>query len=102
MKFQTLDEVPVARDDQVFKSSPVTKALGTLLLLGISIACITAQVRGYSPRDLTHGAWIFFAILAALFALIPFSLFRASLRPTNWLLRCNTRGLFLKYQSHGN
>ena len=44
MKFYTLDDVPKYGDDKVFKSSTFGKAVATVIMFGISIACLAAAI----------------------------------------------------------
>lgn len=102
MKFYTLEEVPNARDDRVFKASPVGKAIVTTITYGLAVAALVAALEPGKPLGISHGAFYFFAVVFALFGLIPLGYFRASLRPTNWLMRCNSSGVILKYRAYEN
>jgi hypothetical protein len=102
MKFYTLEDVPLRADDQVFKSSPVGKAIATVIMYGIAITALVLAVRGYHLDKITPVGFYCIAGFFGLFGLIPLSYFRASLKPTNWLLRLHREGLILKYRAYEN
>jgi hypothetical protein len=102
MKFYSLSNVPLSRDDLVIKSSPVSKAMATIVMYGIAGTCLVMAIRDIHPRGMTPGALYFFAVVLALTGIIPYKLFRASLNPANWLLRVTSSGVMLKYRAYEN
>ena len=102
MRFYKLDEVPVSGDDKVFKVSPMGNGVAALIMYGITILALFHALGGLPsfrfPATLCY--WIAGAL--GLFGLIPLSNFRASLKPSNWLMRCNQTGIFIKYRAYEN
>jgi hypothetical protein len=92
MNFYKLDEVPITRDDTVFKESPTVNAIAAL------VAGIEKWPHGKSPTTFFYSA----AVLCTLIGLLPLSFFRASLKPSNWLLRCQLSGFLVKYRGYEN
>jgi hypothetical protein len=101
MRFYKLDEVLIGRDDVVFKESPIFNALIALVAFGIAIAAIGCGIMQW-PRNIGHVFPYVFGGFFALFGLIPFANFRASLRPSNWLLRLQLSGFIAKYRGYEN
>jgi len=99
MRFYKLDDVPVGRDDQVFKESPIINAVLALFLFGIAIGVLALGVTKWHPTS-----WVPFLVAGvfALFGLVPLGNFRASLKPSNWLMRCQLSGVILKYRAYEN
>lgn len=102
MKFYRLDEVPVSGQDQVFKISPVGKAIATILMFGAAATCLVVQLSGHKPSGFSPGAFYYFAAICAVCGLFALRLLRASLRPSGWLIRCNDTGIIIKYRSYQN
>lgn len=102
MRFYKLDEVPISRDDVVFKESPAVNAIAALILFGIAIAVITCGIEKWPPGKSPTSFLYFAGGMCALIGLFPLAFFRASLKPTNWLLRCQLSGLFIKYRAFEN
>jgi len=102
MKFYRLDEVPVSRDDQVFKESPTINAVAALILFGIAITGLILGLEKWHPQGLAPWAPYFAAAVFGLIGLFPLFNFRASLKPSNWLLRCNLSGIIIKYRAYEN
>ena len=98
----SIDDVPKYGDDKVFKSSPLGKAIAMVIMFSIAIASLAAAVSGYKPHGMVNGAFYYFAVVNGLFGLIPYSLFRASLKPTNWLMRITSSGIIIKYRAYEN
>ena len=46
MKFYRLNEIPVQRDDHVFKVSPLSKSMAVLVFLGIALASLKLGLHG--------------------------------------------------------
>ena len=104
MRFYKLDQVTVSRDDQVFKASPTFQTIGLLMTSGVVLTLLVLAVRGGTHHR--HGPPAFFYCVFAgmfgLFALYTYGSLRASRKPTNWLLRCQGRGLLIHYRSFRN
>lgn len=105
MKFYTLKEAPTARDDVVFKASPFAALVGVFVFLVFAVALFVLGIRGgihgprvHFPAPLAY--WI--GGLCALIALFCLASFRARLKRSNWLLRCNQSGILVKYRYYGN
>src|SRR5208282_2260194 len=101
MKFYNLREIPARSDDRVFKASSRGAFIWFLLFSSIGIALIVLAVGGrrqfgpnLPPAIFTYGGAAFFG----LFSWMTFRQLRASLKPTNWLLRCNDSGVIIKYR----
>jgi len=104
MRFYKLDEVPVSRNDVIFKESPTINAIAALILFGLAAGSIYLGVIKWQPSQ-GHMAPYAPYCVGAIFAVVglfPLSNFRASLKPTNWLLRCQLGGLFIKYRAYEN
>jgi hypothetical protein len=102
MRFYKLDEIPVEQDEQVFKVSPVDKAIATVIFFGIAITSLVAAITKWIPHGTSP---IMFYVVAAVFgliALLPLGMFRASVRPSNWLFRCRREGIIIKYRAYEN
>jgi hypothetical protein len=102
MKFYRLDEVPASRDDQVFKESPTINAIAALILFGIAITALVLGIEKWRPHGMAPSAPYWVAGIFGLIGLFPLANFRASLKPSNWLLRCNLSGLIIKYRAYEN
>jgi hypothetical protein len=104
MRFYRLDEIPVSRDDQVFKESPTINAVAALILFGLAGIALFLGITKWHPSvgHMAPAAPYFFAVIFALVGLFPLGNFRASLRPTNWLLRCQLAGVLIKYRAYEN
>jgi hypothetical protein len=59
-------------------------------------------VRNIHPRGMTPGGLYFFAVVLGLAGIIPYKLFRASLKPDNWLLRITPACILVKYRAYEN
>jgi hypothetical protein len=107
MVFYKLSEVPIRGDDKVFKASPVGHSIWLILVLVIAAAALVIGIRGGIPaRGNFNGIPPSFAYLGAgtlsfigLFLIGPL---KASFKPTNWLLRCSSGGVIIKYRSYLN
>ena len=104
MRFYKLDEVPISRDDVVFKESPVLTAVWAVIFFGIAGGALYLGITKWHPSSgsMSPGAPYFIAGVFALIGLFPLGMFRASLKPTNWLLRYQLSGLVLKYRGFEN
>jgi len=107
MNFYRLNEIPVQRGDHVFKVSPLSKSMAVLVFFGIALAALLLGVYGgFRPGkhgiDLPAGLAYYISGVCAVMGLIFFGPFRASLRPTNWLLRCHETGVVIHYRSYLN
>jgi hypothetical protein len=105
MKFYKLDEIATRSDDQVFKTSPIGKGIALFIFSALALGCLGLAIRGGIAHDRVHVPSVFLYCSAAflgLFVWIAYAAFRASLRPSNWLLRCNSTGIIIKYRSYLN
>jgi hypothetical protein len=101
MRFYKLDEVPVRGDDIVFKESPIVPAIMALLFFGVGIGAVVCGIVKW-PHNIGPVFPCVFGGFFILFGLIPLGLFRASLKPTNWLLRTQPGCMFIKYRAYEN
>jgi hypothetical protein len=105
MKFYRLGEIPIRSDDQVFKASPTGALIGFIVYSGIGIALLLLGISGAKIYGLNLPSGLFFYGGAAIFGLLGWAAwgqFRARVKPTNWLLRCNSSGVIIKYRSFEN
>ena len=105
MKFYKLDDIATRSDDRVFRISPIGKGFAFLFFSSLALGCLVMAIRGGFQHDRVHVPSLFLYIFAAflgIFVCFAYGAFRASLRPTNWLLRCNTQGIIVKYRSYLN
>jgi hypothetical protein len=105
MKFYNLNEIPARNDDRVFKASSKGALIWFLFFSSVGIALILFAVFGrrqfgpnLPPAIFTYGGAAFFG----LFSWMTFRQLQASLKPANWLLRCNDAGVIIKYRSFFN
>ncbi len=105
MKFYRPDEVPARPDDLVCKAAALGPFIWVVIFYGGAISLVWFGIFGakhYGP-GLVPKFFIFAAAVAfALFGRISWGMFRACLKPTNWLLRCGDNGVFIKYRSFLN
>ena len=101
MRFYRLDEVPISRDDIIFRQSPLRSAIAAILFLSPGIASITCAVLKWPDAKSATFFYLFGGFLSLIGLAWAFN-FRATLKPTNWLLRCQLSGLFLKYRAYEN
>jgi hypothetical protein len=105
MKFYKLTDAPLRKDDQVFKVSPTGSLIATSMLFSIVIMLVVLGFCGGRKGGVSFPPsvpWLIAAAVLALFALLALGSLRASLKPSNWLLRCKQKGLLIKYRSHRN
>ena len=105
MKFYKLDDVVPSNDEQVFKASPVGKCIYLTVFSALSLASLLTAIHGgihYDRTNIPSTLFYIIAVVLALCAWYAFSVFRASLKPANWLLRCNRSGVIIKYRSFLN
>jgi len=107
MKFYRLNEIPIQRGDHVFKVSPLSKSMAVLVFFGIALASLLlGMYGGFHPGkhgiDLPAGLFYYISGVCAVMGLIFLGPLRASLRPTNWLLRCHQTGVLIHYRSYLN
>ena len=89
-------DVPTDKNQQVFCYSRFRAAIGALILLAFSgAALLLAWIQ--------H-VWVAYYIAAVplIFLLIFHKLISARFQPSNWLLRVNDHGLFIKFRSYLN
>ena len=104
MKFHRLGEIPTRSDDLVFKTSPVGICVWFIVFLGLGIAVALLGIGGGKQYGI-HLSPVLCCILEAFLGLpllVGLGAVRASLKPTNWLLRCNGTGVIIKYRSFQN
>ncbi len=105
MKFYSLNEIPIRSDDVVFKASSTSALTGFIMFSGIGIALLLLGIIGPKVYGIGPAAAFFYYAGAATFLLfgwIAWGQFRARLRPTNWMMRCDCSGVIIKYRSIEN
>src|SRR5579862_2382062 len=105
MKFYRLNEIPTRSDDRVFKASPANALIGFIVFLAIGITLLLFGVSGAKIHGANVPSGLLFyggAALCGLIGWIAWGQYRARLKPTNWLLRCNSNGVIIKYRSFEN
>jgi hypothetical protein len=105
MKFYKLGEIPTRSDDQVFKATSTVALIWFIVFSGIGIALLLAGISGAKIYGLKMPSGLFFHGGAATFGVLGWAAlgqFRARVKPTNWLLRCNGSGVIIKYRSFEN
>ena len=105
MKFYSLNEIPIRSDDQVFKASTTGMFIWPILYSGISIVLFWLGISGTKiyglkipPEVLFYGGCVIFALLAW----ASVGQVRARMKPSNWLMRCDSSGVIIKYRSFMN
>ena len=105
MQFYRLGEIPIRSDDQVFKACTTGAFIGVIVYSGIGIALLLLGISGKKIYGLNLPPAFFIYAGAPAFGLLGWAAwgqFRARLKPTNWLLRCNSSGVIIKYRSLEN
>jgi hypothetical protein len=105
MKLYKLDDIPPRAGEQVFKTSPVGKLIWLAVFSAVAIASLVEAVRGGIHADRWNVPSAFLYFIALLFGLITwyaYSVLRASLKPTNWLFRCDSNGVLINFRSYLN
>jgi hypothetical protein len=105
MKFYKLIDIAPRNNDQVFKASPTRKCIALVVFSALGIASLWVALHGGIHQGKTNVSAVLFYIMTVVFGLFAwyaFSVFRASLKPTNWLLRCDSGGVLIKYRSFYN
>lgn len=102
MKFYRLSEVPRYADEQVFKRSPFGAGIALVVISAIAIAALLLGL--FHVDGITVPPFIFYIVAgtAVLFGLFAAHSFRASLQPSNWLLRCHQSGILIHFRSYLN
>ena len=102
MKFYKLSEVPIQNDDRVFKASPIGAGISFAVILAIAIAALLCGIHGVDGLNAPRIIFYLVAATFGLFGLFAFHSFRASLKPSNWLLRCHRSGVIIHFRSFLN
>jgi len=104
MRFYRLDEIAVSRDDVVFKVSSMGKLIPLVVFAGLVGGFVWLGLGYGKPYRLTPPPWFAFAFAAflGLFVWIAFQAWWASLRPSNWLVRCSSTGIVIHFRSYLN
>ena len=105
MKFYRLDEIPNRPDNVVFQESGLRGAIFFCLFALLTGGALAFGIAGTLRNDVASLPMVIaYVVAAALFLItwIALGSLRASLRPTNWLLRYNPDGLFIKFRSYLN
>jgi hypothetical protein len=107
VKFYKPNEIPIGRDDKIFKAASLYTCIPVVVFLAIGIACIVIGICGgikghgnFNGVSAAGGYWIGGAFIVM--GLIFSGMLRASLKSTNWLLRCSCTGVIIKYRSYLN
>lgn len=104
MKFYKLSEIPTCIDDKVFKAMPLSQSIPIIIFFAIAIAALFTAVNGGIPKGkhingLPPGSLYVVSAVFGLFGLFFVPILRASLKPTNWLFRCSSTAIIIKYRS---
>ena len=110
MKFYKLDDIVAQSGDRVFKVSPVGKGIALVVLAALGLGSLGLAVAGgwhsgSGDRDDVNLPAPLFYLLAGvilIFGLFAWQAFRASLQPSNWLLRCTASGVIIHFRSYLN
>ena len=105
MKFYKMEDIVPRSDDVVFKTSPTGKCIWLAVFSALGIASLIEGIHGGVHEGRTNLPAALFYILAVILGLCGwycFTTFRASLKPTNWLLRCTDSGVIINYRSYLN
>ena len=102
MKFYKLKEVPIQHDDRVFRASTIGAGISFTGSAAITLALLLGGIHGVVGMDLPLFVFYLGAAVAVLFSWLIFRSFRASLQPSNWLLRCHRRGVIIQFRSYLN
>jgi hypothetical protein len=107
MIFYKLNEIPNGTDDKIFKAAPLYKCIPVIVFWTIGIAGLVIGIHGglkghghFNDISAEGGYWIggTFCVMGFLFI----GMLRGALKPTNWLLRCSSTGVIIKYRSYLN
>lgn len=105
MKFYRLGDIPIRNNDRVFKASATGPFIWFVVFSSLGVALLLLGICGTKMYGLRPPA-VFFSYVGAmalgLFGWLALGQFRASVKPTNWLLRCNDSGVIIKYRSFQN
>jgi hypothetical protein len=71
-------------------------------MYGIAITLLVYAISGSGPLGISTKACYWIAGILAVCGLLPLAFFRASLKPSNWLMRCNQMGIIIKYRAYEN
>ena len=105
MKFYRLSEIPVRDDDLVFKASTTGAFIWPIVYAGIGIALLLCGINGAKIYGLNLPSGLVFYGGGAMFGWLgwmAWGQFRARMKPSNWLLRCRSSGVIIKYRSYQN
>ena len=105
MKFYSLNEIPIRSDDQVIKASTKGVFIWPIAYSGIGILLLRLGTSGEKIYGLNLPPALFTYVGAPIFGLLAWAAwgnFRARLKPTNWLMRCDSSGVIIKYRSFEN
>ena len=105
MKFYRLTEIPPRSDDVVFKASTTGAFIWPIAYLGIGIVLLLFGLSGEKIYGLNLPPAFFTYVGGPIFGLLAWAAFgnlRARLKPTNWLMRCDSSGVIIKYRSFKN
>lgn len=104
MKFYRLDDTPDRPGEVVFRESRLAGAtmFGMFGVLAAGALAFGVLHTLYGQRTLPLILTYIVALVFSLFAWVCLKGFRASLGPTNWLVRYTTDGLVVKFRSYLN
>jgi len=105
MKFYRLSEIPYRGEEVVFKALTTGMVVWPILYWAIGITLLVLGIRGTEVHGLKIPPHVFFYGGSGVFGLLgwcAFGNFRARMKPTNWLMRCNSSGVLIKYRSYLN
>lgn len=105
MKFFRLEEISARPDEVTFRESRLKGGIFFCLFSLLTAGALACGVLGTFQAQSGSLLPIIAYAIAAGFSLVSWvslKSFRATLRPTNWLLRYNSDGLTIKYRSYLN
>jgi hypothetical protein len=105
MTFYRLKEIPPRGDELVCRAPATWALIWPIIHAGIGIALLLRGIRGGLIHGLGISTGVFCYGGAAVFGLLGWAALgqlRARTKPSNWLMRCNSSGVLIKYRSFLN
>jgi hypothetical protein len=102
MKFYRLNEIPCQNEELAGKASAVAGLWSVAIVVGLIVLVVgTGQGQLLLKVTPPFFRYVMIAIFAA-WAWMVLGRIRACRKPTNWLLRCTSSGVMIKYRSFRN
>ncbi|MGA3066018.1 MAG: hypothetical protein ABSF29_04140 [Tepidisphaeraceae bacterium] len=102
MKFLTMDQMSQRRPEASFGESSGGKLVSGMVFLGLTLAALLAAL-GVIHQKKIPSDWLYIvAGVCGLLSVVSFASYRASLRPTNWLVRDQGGAIYIKFRSFRN